>query len=465
MKIIFHVGHSKTGSTALQSVFLASQAQLLERGVLYPANPNGIYNNHRLLFADLMAPGKVPRHILKNYSQPELPAARQELEDAIRADLSRTNPRCLVLSSESRFGVMLDESRVAFRKLLISFGSDDIDIVAYIRSPASWFLSALNQKTLHAWRIRQPRVLNVRRPVEQFVEDFGPDHVKLRPFSRDALIGGDIVTDFCGTSLRDYDIPLDALAGDSTANQSLPTEAMDIVSRYRHHFMHDDDDKFLPEGKKLLDTIRKAASRFSMPKPKLLANIAEAIDYSNTHILWLRDVHGLVMPNYDYARVEGGKKTKLPKENLKLEEIVGLDRDLQAELIMEMVQSRWVQSDSDRAAWFANLSGQIREDINVSRTYNVAITAPHIPEIKKPIGEISMTVKADVKRTPQEQADRDTAVAIGRAIFRAEQKGKTSDKSVRKQAWVESRHSYVKQGRAILKQLRKDGFDLTKPEA
>ncbi|MEO0465152.1 MAG: hypothetical protein AAF216_01310 [Pseudomonadota bacterium] len=75
-------------------------------------------------------------------------------------------------------------------------------------------------------------------------------------------------------------------------------------------------------------------------------------------------------------------------------------------------------------------------------------------------GEIDETAAAGEKKE-----DRKLAVAIGRAIFRAEYKGQANDKTVRKQAWAEKRSSYAKQGQAVLRQLRKNGFDVTGPTA
>lgn len=71
-----------------------------------------------------------------------------------------------------------------------------------------------------------------------------------------------------------------------------------------------------------------------------------------------------------------------------------------------------------------------------------------------------MTDAANTKRNPEDQADRDMAMAIGRAIFRAGQSDLSSE--ARKAVWQSERKEYIKQGRMVLKQLRKDGVTLSK---
>jgi hypothetical protein len=452
LKTIFHVGQPKAGSTALQSTFLASQNALLEQSVLYPSNPNGFYNNHRLLFADLMTRETVPRHILKNYEHHELAAACQTLEASILQDVKNHNPACLVLSSESRFRTLPDEGRVTFRERLLSLGTDDIDIVAYIRSPAAWYLSALNQKMRHAWRTRQPNAPNISKTFKHFAEDFGSDHVKLRPFAREALTGGGIVEDFCAHFLSNYGVAPETLTAQGNANETFSAEAIDIVRRYRQYFMHDADDQMLPEGSALLAAVREGASDLNLSKPKLCGSLAELIDYSTTDVLWLRDTHGLVLPEYDYARVEAGRKTEMPQGKFRLDEIIQLDRTKQDELIAAIVQTSWVQSNPDRKAWFVGLPSDIRADARVADGRKSAVTPRQVVPSDPVISE------------RQSRADRDAAVAIGRSIFRLDQTEKGSNIEARKNAWRATRRAYAKQGRAILKQLRKDGFELTKPD-
>jgi hypothetical protein len=464
LKTIFHVGHSKTGSTTLQSVFLASQENLAEKGVLYPTNPNGIYSNHKLLFADMMAPGNIPRHILKNYSRAELPAAREELQQGIQSEIERLRPDCLLLSSESRFGVLPASGRAAFRDVLRSFGSDDIDISAYIRRPSSWYLSALNQRTRRCVHLKQPRHLNLTGSVAQFVEDFGADHVYLRPFERDVLKDRDIVADFCHSYLSEYGISPEVLSNDESSNESFSNEAMDVVRRFRAAFLPGMDDRFVPEGEEILEIVMQADASLSMPKPKLRTGLGDALDYGSRVLLNLRDRYGFSLPGYDYARAEATVPLTMPEAE-RLEDIIEIDRTSQANLIEEISRDPWISQDSTRAAWFAELPVQIeRETRDRTTIYASATMASDARFGSQDSGDENMSSFETNLSDVDHQNDRETAVSVGRALFRLDQKGKETDKVARKAAWASGRRGYVQQGRAILKQLRKDGFELTKPD-
>lgn len=464
MKTIFHVGHSKTGSTTLQSIFLASKEQLAAKKVLYPSNPNGRYNNHKLLFADLMEPHKVPRHIIKNYTHDELAAARRGLEDSIRSEIADLRPECLVLSSETRFGVFSDQSRKTFRKVLQGFGSDDIDIVAYVRMPSGWYLSALNQRMRRSASVKPPRVLNLYKPITQFYEDFGKEHVHVLPFAREVLKGGDITEDFCARFLGDYGVTLETLAADDSANQSFSNEAMDIVRRFRAQFLPGKDDKFVSDGETLLGLVMQAESGLKMPKPRLRPGLADYLDYNSRDLVDLRDKYDFVLPGYDYERAEKGKFTKLGKKLHALEDLVDIDREAQAELISTMAGYAWIHSHSERANWFDSLYEQIGLSTAKARFFKEKSKKPGISKENQTIGVSLMNEQTESTRSPEEQAERDLAVALGRAIFREEKRGEFEDKETRQQAWIEGRRAYIKQGRAVLKQLRKKGFELVKSE-
>lgn len=460
LKTIFHVGHSKTGSTTLQSVFSKSQAALLQKGVLYPSNLDLRYNNHKLLFADMMKSNEVPRHIGRNYSLEKLPAARKDLQKSIIDEIERSRPDCLMLSSETRFGRIPAKGRQKFRQVLQGFGSDDIDIVAYVRLPSGWFLSAMNQRMRRSTEIKQPRTLNLVGSISDFFEDFGKDHVHLRPFAREALVGGDVLEDFCAHFLSDYDVSTDILEVDSSPNESFSSEALDIVRRYRAHFMPDKNDQFIPEGEELIKVLMAIEAGLKMPKPRLREALAEALNYGKPKLLELRDRFDLVVPGYDYSRAASASKTELPHVE-KLEDIVEIDRSKQCELIELISRDSWVHSNPDRSAWFDQLPKQINADTGAPMVYRSADVAGKVsPGVAEKETHPNMTNKSQTPLSPEKQADRDLAVSIGRAIFRVAQ-GDMSDET-RKAIWQVERMEYVKQGRAVLKRLRKDGFTLSK---
>ena len=359
MRTIFHVGHAKTGSTALQAALSASRRALSTRGVLYPRNPNGLYNNHRLVFADLFEPHKVPRHILKNYRREELPAARDEIVAAIREQVASERPDCLVLSSESRFGIWKDAPRDAFKRTLDSLGARDVEIAAYVRRPSSWYLSALQQAFRASHLVKQPHILRLEQPLRQFAQDFGRARVHVRPYDRRALIDGDIVADFVETFLVPYGVARGDIAAPANANVSLSAEGFDLVRRYRLAFHADAPDTFLPDSQALNAAVGGVERGLDLPRPTLDPDLAERIDYGRADLLKLRDAHGLVLPGYDYARLERGDLTTLPEGPLPLERIVRIDRAAQMRVLDGVRRTSWAQEDARRARWAAEAAVEI----------------------------------------------------------------------------------------------------------
>ena len=359
MRTIFHVGHHKTGSSTLQSVMEASRDALLRRGVLYPRNPNGEYVNHRLLFTDLFAPSEVPRHVLKNYALEALPAARDELVRSVRAEVDAHRPECLVLSSESRFRRLGEAQRHAFKAMLAEIGAGNTEIVAYIRRPSSWYLSSLQQRIRASHLVKPPSVMNLSAAVAQFVEDFGREAVHLRPFDRRALVRGDIVDDFVETFLAPHGVRAEDLVAMRDRNASPTAEGTDLLRRFRLDFHPDEANRFLPDSKALMDHLARVEEELDLPRAALDPGLAEAIDYSSRHLLRLRDEHGLVLPDYDYERLERGDLSELPDGELPLERIVRIDRAAQGAVVERLRASSWARRDEARATWLDALAAEI----------------------------------------------------------------------------------------------------------
>ena len=359
MRTVFHVGHSKTGSTAIQATLHASREALLARGVLYPANPNGLYENHRLLVGDLFRPEQVPRHIRKNYAPDALSGARDALVASIRAEIAEHRPDCLLMSSESRFGAWTTAQRRGFADTLEAVGGRDPEIVAYVRRPSGWYLSALQQGFRASHVVKPPRMLQIASPIEQFASDFGRDHLALRAFDRATLVGGDVVADFVATVLGPHGVVAAALTQGTAENRSLSAESFDLVRRWRAAFHPAEADRFVPAGHRLHGALAAIEEEVRPPRPSMDPDLAERIDYCRDDLLRLRDDHGLVLPDYDYGRMERGEFRKLPQHVPPLDRIVVIDRTVQAEVLERLRGTRWAREEDERLAWLAALPAEI----------------------------------------------------------------------------------------------------------
>ena len=213
MKLILHIGQSKTGTTALQSFLFSNKAQLLEKNILYPdyriSNMALNTPEHNSFAEQLYGMSRHPHLALEEYFE----QFRQEMQD--------TACDTMILSAESFFGApqiwRLKETQDFWsaheEKLnaLKQFTGDfETEIIGYFNPPEAWFETSAS----HAIRYAGLFGKNVYENDEQFFDLLKPhmDYPKLldlwndiiqpqkmtiRPYEREKLVQRDIIQDFC----------------------------------------------------------------------------------------------------------------------------------------------------------------------------------------------------------------------------------------------------------------------------
>lgn len=373
MRTLLHIGQPKTGTTTLQRAFDTNRAVLEAHGILYPEDPNGRYENHRLLMGDLFPDGKVPRHILKNYAVETLTRKRQETRRSISRRVAECAPDTLLLSAESFFRKLPKSTGREFKRTIekAANGVTLIEPIAYLRRPSSHYLSSLQQRLKVNHRVRRPGNLQLRPALESYEATFGKDRMHVVAFERSSLKDGDIVADFAYRFLGETGLSLSDLTRPEMTNESLSFESMDIVRRYRATFLADKADVYERSGTKLLRTlmeIETGLARDGSPtghatvetaKPRLQPGISEMCDLASDQLLWLRDTYNIAFDGVDYSRLERGQLSTLPEGNLSLEEVVVIDRDIQDSLLQVLSDTHWARdknaSESPNAVWIEKL--------------------------------------------------------------------------------------------------------------
>ncbi|MEE4189400.1 MAG: hypothetical protein V2I76_13250, partial [Roseobacter sp.] len=290
MRTILHVGMSKAGSTALQDCLLGSREILLEHGVLYPKNADGVaFNNHRLLLQPLVPYDMLPISIRRNCTDPGDAARQYEgLIASIRQQIEETLPSCLILSGEHMFRKLPDAGRAKLQQELKRIGAGPVEVAIYVRRPSSRYLSGLQQSLKTGRGFVQPTLPNYHYQ-EAFVtyeEIFGREALHGKVFDRTTLAGGSIITDFVQTFLSVEGVKAADLVEQKTANASVSAASMQLLDRFRLEREAGTDHGFS------VDDLRRALVRaerdVDLPPPRLRTEIAEEIDYSSTVPLWLR---------------------------------------------------------------------------------------------------------------------------------------------------------------------------------
>lgn len=206
-RIVLHMGHTKTGSSALQT-FLDTNAQLLkEQNVTY-YKPLNYYNNN---------PGKPNAGFLDAEEQNVQYLLDQEIDELKRV-LSETN--VLILSDETLFAKVNKYSH--FKEFLRKIDNQaEIDVVVYLREQTSWLLSAWKQYikgpagvySYREWIRRNSWAANYYRLTKRLEQAFGKDHIYLRIYDKKAFLQGNLFADFILTIGLQWDERFDQQKG------------------------------------------------------------------------------------------------------------------------------------------------------------------------------------------------------------------------------------------------------------
>lgn len=299
-ELLLHVGHKKTGSTTLQSTFAASAPALLARGVLYPRAVRGA--SHAWLVLPLDFERQAPRLILRKFrGDAALAHAAHEREWAHLADqIQKTRPEKVVLSTEYLVDRLTPDLAPAFRDRLATLFSK-VTVVAYVRQPSLWYFSNLQQHLRYQDDLLPPAPVALRADLEVWEKTF-PGAVRVRPYDRAQLVGGDIVADFLQEILGMAPDSL-TLNAPRRTNEGLSAEGAQLIQDFRRAVCPG----FV--GRSLLSSNFHANLRRSEPtvpqtaKARLRPEVAAWLDAASVDLLWLRDRYGVVFPQIDYATI------------------------------------------------------------------------------------------------------------------------------------------------------------------
>lgn len=321
--LVLHMGHAKTGSTAIQKTLAAARTWLRKNGILYPETAI-IPHNHRVLmpaiFSDKLGGGlgirmgATPNEILK----------RSELEwSSVYEQINNYKPKKIILSAEGWFKPLNDVSaqRILEKSLYIS---DQPPIVfAYIRSPSSFYLSNTQQSLRGGRGLEEPKSFRRLEAIKSFENGLNV-RVNLRAFENERLYKGDVIADFSewlGLSeiSQQYSI--------GRFNESVSAEAMSLLLNFGPRnppsTWHE-----LTKQRKLTKIVRSVDEEVDNPtRPKLHAHVASYIDFLNNDFTDLYDNYSLFFSDIDYISLRRSCKVKKP-EISSIEDIceINLDR-------------------------------------------------------------------------------------------------------------------------------------------
>ena len=236
--VYLHIGHFKTGTTALQVFFRRNPALFAQEGLLYPDILELNAKHSALAYSLYRAAGV--ETLLHDYNLPDSPEDLWEgMLDHIRA---ATQPAALISSEEfMRLGAHpAAESRL--RDIIANAQGIDFRVIAYLRAPRghtrSWYNQLVKMRlpvgdfntTLRSGM--ESVHLDYTAALRPWVSIFGADRVTLRPFEERLRAGSALYDDFLAAI--GHAMPQGAEFPETDPNPRINEHALEIIRLYRN---------------------------------------------------------------------------------------------------------------------------------------------------------------------------------------------------------------------------------------
>lgn len=248
MKIILHIGQSKTGTSSIQSFLARNRSRLQSRGILYPsprvAGMSLDLGSHNVV-ADALA-GKI--------AYPHL-GGGEYFEQFFEA-AARCHAKTMILSAEHFFGgeprlwqcadrnSYLEKYEKKIRNLNSYLDGHDVAIIIYLRPQVDWFASNITQVVVHGRGNGTGQVFETDRShfeSQKEVMRYGwrldlwksilrPEKFDVVPYVRKNLQDANSVSDFVWRAGIEGDVPAGNLLS-LEANRTVSREYIEVKKR------------------------------------------------------------------------------------------------------------------------------------------------------------------------------------------------------------------------------------------
>jgi hypothetical protein len=300
VKIVLHMGQSKTGTSSLQKSLHLAAATLRQAKVYYPDFGHG-FDSHPLLLALCGQAHRIPPWRLEWLGGPDgaVQAAERAWEQTC-AGIRNDPPDLLVLSSEFLLH-QVDGPQKALLAKLLSALSHDITPVIYVRHPQDHYRARLQQR-MKSWdHPFPPHGPTLQAAVLETEAAFGRP-ANLIAFDRGLLQGGDIVRDFAARYLSPWVTPADL--PEVTTNVGLSAEALVLMAHLRAEA--GGSYQAARQVAKLVPELEALDQSIPPSQPfTLLPEVAEAALRAAVGHRWLAETGRLQIPGLDISRIDG----------------------------------------------------------------------------------------------------------------------------------------------------------------
>ena len=337
-RLLLHIGHPKTGTTALQSVLSANaEALLTQASVLYPTRTKPTEFKHAFVIPWLLGIDNEAIRRRGRAKDEELRQLSKGYWESLLSEFQQIKPEHLILSAEG-FWILrraAEDKRASFKQTLYGI-ADHITVAGYLKSPTSYFLSMVNQKLRNYRQVQLPRP-NYYRASMRAWEDAGFDQCSWRIFDRSRLINKDIVDDFCNmylpAGINSAELKRD---GVEQANSSVSTEALVLLEEAARRYPVLSRNIYDHRRSKIVNILREADTEIGGTcRPCLKESIEAGIVGRCKDLAWLQE-RGLTFPDIDPELIKPGAEassaSQLPEQFTRVADFFPVDNERLASL-------------------------------------------------------------------------------------------------------------------------------------
>lgn len=329
MKLLFHIGSGKTGTSSIQETMKRNKDILLEQGILYPLL--GHFRCHNVLSLSFQT-STIPREFKSrhNVSRENVDEFAKRFYDEFTQSLQSFDGHTVILSGEYFFRQMEPELQEKFTALLTPYFSE-IQVLAYIRPPGDLFLSKLQQRLKGSWKIGSITPFQYCEILD-FYRALYP--VKVVKFDRSSLKGGNVIVDFLSHvgNINVNDLTL------HETNTSVSAEGMQFLKEYREMFFYEQNNKLTRASSNMVKTLQRieAEKKLNLTKSLLYPEVRAFLHKSSPDLERLYENYGINFIEDDVKPLTKSEIDAFEEEN-ELSNIMHFDRDLKNTLMHNLL--------------------------------------------------------------------------------------------------------------------------------
>jgi hypothetical protein len=273
--VVLHIGTRKTGTSSIQEAL--AQAQECGRlGQAHYPMPDGDRDHVRLTNVYLPHT-RIPRadRAAHPHDDERFAAAQRSYRESFFGNLG---PAKSVIVSSETLATLSTEEAARLRADFRTAGFSDFHIVLYVRDPADYYLSHVQQVLKASSVVADPNTFRYEfRQIAMTWERVFPGQLTVRRHRSDTEY--DVVQDFSDVLQGSLGVSLPPIT--SRLNTTISAEGMDVLQLYRSQFWSGQDDTFTPDTKRLVKFLHRSLSELPQTAPSLKPWIAQTVRFNH----------------------------------------------------------------------------------------------------------------------------------------------------------------------------------------